>query len=296
HIEGLDHVWIESTSTMPVMSWANGTVEYVEQGGDEEGGEYHIGISYGDNLFGVHMEILTPLVEEGDIVAQGDPIGYGMDYFGGLQSAELSLLDYGRTDGVYNGGSGVYVSPFDYLVDSERVALAEAYIENVIEPLVETGVYLGMFDPAQPYFTNPLLIHYGHDGRLQGEWYLISENWTTGYPNDIITIIEAENPYYSGAKIFGMDDESMGGMDNWNFASELQIDYETSRIQWTDNDGQKAYGIFSIDESEERAKLTIQYQKGTYPTEFTDAAQQYIERSYLSRRRDAVELGVLPDF
>jgi murein DD-endopeptidase MepM/ murein hydrolase activator NlpD len=83
-IEGLDHVWIESTTTEPIKSWANGTVEWIELSGDIEHAEYHIGINYGRNLLGVHMEIETPLVEKGDFVERGAPIGYGMAYFEGL--------------------------------------------------------------------------------------------------------------------------------------------------------------------------------------------------------------------
>ena len=93
-----------------------------------------------------------------------------MSFFSGIQSAEFALIDSGRSDGIYPGGRGVYVSPFDYLVESEKIALAEAYTENVIQPYMEHGVKNGMFDPAQPYFTNRLLIHHNHAGRLQGEW------------------------------------------------------------------------------------------------------------------------------
>jgi len=241
------------------------------------------------------MEIETPFVEVGDYVERGEPVGYGMSFFEGIQSAEFALLDYGRSDGIYAGGDGVYVSPFDYLLESERITLAQAYIENVIEPYMNTGTVNGMFDLAQPYFTNNLLIHRGHEEKLNGEWYLISQNWTTGYPNDMITIIEADNQYYTGAKILGMDDESMGDVDNWNFDSELVIDYYNGRIQWLDWTGQKQYGIFQIDESEERARLTIQYQTGSYPTEFTEEALTYIERSYVPRRMDGVSLGVLQE-
>jgi hypothetical protein len=194
HIEGLDHVWIESTSTEPVKSWANGTVVWIELSGDVEHGEYHIGIDYGQNLLGVHMEVETPFVEVGDYVERGEPVGVGMSFFKGIQSAEFSLIDRGRSDGIY-AGDGVYVSPFDYLLESEKIALAQAYIENIIEPYVETGVFNGMFEPYQPYFTNNLLIHRGHEGKLHGEWYLVSQNWATGYPNDMITIIEARALY-----------------------------------------------------------------------------------------------------
>lgn len=290
HIEGLDHVWIESTTTEPVKSWADGTVIQIQLSGDIEQGEYHIIVDYGYNLTGIHMEVETPLVEVGDEVKRGDPIGYGMVFFDDLQSAEMTLIDHGRTDGIYSG-DGVMVSPFDYLEESERITLADAYIKNIIEPYMETGTFNGMFTPEEPYFTNWLLIH-REPGTLQGEWYLISQNWSAEYPNDLITVIEADNPYHKGAKILGNDDESSGA-SGWKFRSVLEIDYEKGRITWLDWNEKRLYGIFEVDESEDRAKLRIQYQKGSYPSEFTDAALTYIERSYIGRRQEAVQLGVL---
>lgn len=291
HIEGLDHVWIETTHSEPIGSWANGTVMWVQFSGDIEMGEYHIGIDYGNNLTGVHMEVATPLVEVGDYVEIGDPVGYGWEFWDGIQSAELSLVDNGRTDGI-KSGNGVYVSPFDYLVETDRIALAAAYIENVIEPYMDAGFQNGMFEPAQPYFTNRLLIHYGHEGKLHGEWYLVSQNWSAGYPNDMITIIEAKNAYFEGAIIRGMDDFSEGGVSNWNINSDLHIDYENGRLwfmSWTEK---RTYGIFDVDESGDRAILRIEYQTSSYPTEFSDNALTYTERSYIPRRMDAGLLGV----
>jgi hypothetical protein len=292
HIEGLDHVWIESTTTEPVRNWADGEVTQIQYSGDIDHGEYHITIEYGFNLTGIHMEIETPLVEVGDIVLRGDPVGYGMVWFDGLQSAEQTLIDSGRTDGV-RAGNGVYVSPFDYLMEPERIALADAYIRNVVEPFMARGEVNGQFDPAQPYFTNNLLIHYGHEGKLQGEWYLISENWASGYPNDMITIIEPHNSYTDQPKIMGLDDHSEGGRADWSIGSDLHIDYENGKLWFSDRNGKKVYGIFEVDESNERATLKIQYQTGSYPSGFTEDALVYIERTYVSRREDAIELGVL---
>ena len=143
HIEGLDPVWIESTTKDPVKSWADGEVTQIQYSGDVDHGEYHITIEYGYNLTGIHMEIETPLVEVGDLVQRGDSIGFGMIWFDGLQSAEHSLIDSGRRDGIKAGGDAVYVSPFDYLEESQKIALASAYIENVVEPYINQGIVNG---------------------------------------------------------------------------------------------------------------------------------------------------------
>ncbi len=291
HIEGLDHVWIESTTTEPIKSWADGNVTQIQLSGDVDAGEYHITVQYGQNLTGIHMEIETPLVEVGDSIMRGDPVGYGMVWFDGLQSAEHTLIDRGRRDGI-KAGDGVMVSPFDYLVEEERIALAEAYIENVVEPYMGKGQERGMFDPAQPYFTNNLMIHEGHEGKLQGEWYLISANWSPVYPNDLITIIEPDNEYSDQARILGNDDQNPEGVSWWRIRSDLHIDYENGRLWFRDWNEEKMYGIFEVDESGERATLRLEYKTGGYPTGFSDEAQLYIERTYVGRRQDAVEMGV----
>ena len=89
-----------------------------------------------------------------------------------------------------------------------------------------------------------------------------------------------------------MDDTSEGGVSDWNINSELTIDYSTGRVQFRSWTNQKLYGIFSLDETDERAKLTIQYQTGSYPSGFTDDTLVYVERSYIPRRMDGAELGV----
>lgn len=91
----------------------------------------------------------------------------------------------------------------------------------------------------------------------------------------------------------GMDDHSEGGVADWSFFSDLNIDYENGKLWFKNWNREKTYGIFDIDESTERATLKIQYQTGGYPSGFTDEALVYIERTYLSRRSDGAKLGVV---
>ncbi|MCW4049347.1 MAG: M23 family metallopeptidase [Candidatus Bathyarchaeota archaeon] len=290
HKEGLDHVWIEYSGVEPVKSWGNGTITGIDWVGDEEHGEYHIGIDFGQGLKGSYMEVETPLVEVGDYVEKGQPVAIGVQFFPNLKSAEFSLIDENRADGVSTGGDGVFVSPFDYLVESDKIALAEAYIENVVDPYMEGKSVIEEFHPDQPYFTNRLLLHDGNDGKLTGEWYLISENWTVGYPNDFITFIEVVNPYFTGNVVYG-EDHHTGGRDTWNLNGEFTVDYELCRIKMNTKEG-TYYGLFEINESSERATLKLEYRKSGYPSEFTSSALIYIERDNLSRGLDAYLLGV----
>jgi hypothetical protein len=210
----------------------------------------------------------------------------------------MSLIDYGRTDGVIydHRRGGVYVSPYDYLKDSEKRKLVDAYKKYVLEPYERTGNTHGifnMFQPYQPYLTNRLLLHEGREGKLSGAWYYTGK-WSPDYPNDILTFIEAEQPYYQTNIVLGRDDTDEGGArsDHKIRRGKLEVDYEKGKLKITKEDGTVYYGIFEIDESEERAKLKIEYQEGDYPEAFSSNALTYIERSNVGRREDAVNLGM----
>jgi hypothetical protein len=223
----------------------------------------------------------------------GQDIGYGMSFHPERSSAEFALVDMGRTDGVKYGGGGVYVSPFDYLEDSEKKKLVEAYKKHVIEPYLREGKKSEFFKPFQPYLTNNLFLHQGNEGKLTGEWYCLSSRWGQSFPNDLLTFIVAENPYYSGNVVLAADDQDEGGKTDWSIEGTFEVDYEKGRIEITNYDGSVYFGIFEIDESGDRAKLKIEYQKDSYPTEFSSKAVIYIERTNLPRREDALGLGLI---
>jgi len=278
HPEGLDHVWIEIREGVPVRSWANGTVTDVRISGDVEHSEYHITIDYGQNLIGTHMEIETPLVEVGDYVERGQPVGYGMSYFSGMDSAEFGLVDLGRRDGVRAWGGGAAVSPYDYLEESEKLALVEAYKEHTVERYMKGLRTTWFFKPYQPYLTNRLLIHDFYPDKLTGEWYLNGSEWGRGYPDDTLTLIEAENPYYTGNVIIGTD-KTEGGENPYTLDGTFYVDYENGRIQIRDGDGTRYYGIFEVDESGDVATLKLEYHQDGYPDEFSPDAPVYVERT-----------------
>ena len=291
HIEGLDHPWIELKPGTPIRSWADGVVVDVRYNGPPGEGEYHITIDYGYNLTGVHMEIMTPYVEKGDKVLRGQEVGMGMSFDPHQTSAELTLTDSGRTDGV-RSFTGTNVSPFDYLELGDKTALIDAYKRQVIEPYVASGVQAWGFEPYHPYLTNNLFLHDEAPGRLHGAWYLISSVWEPAYPNDLLTFIEADNPYYSGNNVLAMDDEH-GPYGDWFLRGTFEADYENGRLVISNKHGKPYYGIFEIDESAERARLRIEYHTGSYPAGFSEKALTYAERSDLGRRGDASNLGVL---
>lgn len=163
HIEGLNHVWINLPYGTPVKSWADGVVTRVAISGDVASGEIQITIDYGHNLTGTHMEIKTALVHQGEKVSRGQPVGISMSDDGGLtSSAEFTLVDLGRRDGTIDAGATTpsTVSPFDYLVQSEKLALVEAYEKNYMDPYLQ-GQFCSRSIPSlsaisnQPAFLTP---------------------------------------------------------------------------------------------------------------------------------------------
>ncbi len=297
HIEGLDHVWIELKPGTPQRAWADGVVRNVSVQGMAELGEIHIEIDHGKNLLGIHMEIAQPYVKKGDVVKRGQPVGLGMSFTPGQASGEFDLIDRGRTDGVKRGGreGGVHVSPWDYLQPSEKRQIVDAYKEKVLDPFKQTGdrrQVFSMFEPYQPYLTNNGFLHDEREGRLSGAWYSLTK-WRSQYPNDLLTFIEADNPYLKGNVVMASEDSSEGSRNAWSLNGSFTVDYKRGRLTIHDESGRTYYGIFTIDERGKRARLKIEYQEGSFPAGFSSKALDYIERSDLSRREDAVRLGLL---
>ncbi len=277
HIEGLDHVWIELKPGTPLKSWADGVVTDISYNGPPGEGEYHIRIDYGENLIGIHMEVETSYFEVGDRVSRGQEIGMGMSFMPTQSSGEMALIDRGRTDGVKAWGGGVYVSPFDYLEEADKTALVNAYKKLVIEPYVDSGVKAWGFEPYQPYLTNNVFLHDENEGRLTGVWYLTSSEWEIAYPNDQLTFIEADNPYFTGNVVLARDPGHVFAAD-WHIKGTFEVDYTAGQLVITRQYWPALYGIFEIDESGDRAVLTIEYREGSYPEAFTENALTYRQR------------------
>jgi hypothetical protein len=123
-----------------------------------------------------------------------------------------------------------------------------------------------------------------HEGRLTGEWYLVSHPWEPGWPNDMLILIEAENPWYTGNRVLSNDDTDEDSQPR-NIDGTFEVDYERGRILiYNHKYGGILFGIFEIDETGERALLTIEFDEYRYTEEFTDEALVYIKRTNLGRR------------
>ena len=293
HAEGLDHEWISIKDNIPIRSWADGVVVYVN---DLEGGSVdtpNIIIYYGDGLWGEHMHVQRSLVKPGDKVKAGDPVGYGEKFAHapGYQFAEFNVADQHRRDGVVHWykfiKGATLVSPFDYLQENEKKQFVEKYLKEV-DPILSKGKDVSGVVPTpwEPYLTNPILFHKGHKGELIGEWYLKSEQWVIDETPDVLVFFTNNTKYYKKQRVVGVEDSG-----SVILSGDWEADYKNNKIVITTHDS-VYYGIFNIDESGSRAKLKIEYQKDTYPNTFSEKARTYIERDKVSRAEERYNWSV----
>jgi hypothetical protein len=292
HIEGLDHVWIDLRNGTPIRSWANGTVIKVEVSGDIQQGEIQITIDYGHNLYGIHMEVRTPMVKVGDKVTAGQIVGVGFDSGNknngdSVTSGEFALVDLNREDGVLDFfDHPSTVSPYDYLKEPDKTNLIAAYKMNYLEPYLAGKTVSSAFRPFQPYLTNQLMLHTDDNkGKLTGEWYGIKTD-PNGDRRDCLTFIEADNSFYKGNLVFSRNDNLRNPY--FGIQGTFEVDYAKNQIRITGNNPfsnqgiisstESYYGIFIIDESGSRPTLKIEYQENSYPKDFSINAVNYILR------------------
>ena len=290
HSEGLDHEWISVKNGVPIESWGDGEVVSVraEPGYGGDGKEYSIVIYYGDGLWGEHMHVKTPLVKEGERVKAGAPVAYGkvlenpQYHFG-----EFNLVDQHRRGGVITWykfvKGGIFVSPFDYLREGVKKELEEKWRAEILARLPALTDYNNMTPtPWEPYLTNPLLFHQDHKGTLVGEWFLRSKAWAKDDAPDIMILWPVQPPYYPKQRVIAVDDDTGGPND---LHGDWEAEYANRHITFNTERG-TFYGLFRLDESAPLAKLTIEYQKDSYPTEFSARALMYTERDNVAKSEE----------
>lgn len=292
HAEGLNHVWLPIVPGTVIHSWADGKVISIEDMGARGNGtsehEYFISIDYGGGLIGKHLDVTTPLVSLGDTVLTTTPIAMGA-------SAEFQLIDNNRTDGERTGGNtGALVSPFDYLKDDVKAALLTRFNAEVVELFYKKGLSAGNNRPWEPRLTNKMIFHEDHKGTIVGEWILVSKKFDAIDPLyfDVLTVFDVTNE-------FGHFQKAEMSDHDWS----LQGNKNHTEADWNTNDGPNRiifetkfngtyYGLYTVLETEERAKLTIEWQKGSYPLVLTNNAAVYRERSPIYLKGDAEILGI----
>ncbi len=293
HVEGLNHVWIPTRLGIPVRSWAAGTVTKIEdmgsRGTPDGRREYFVTIDYGRGLVGKHLDVDLPLVKVGDTVREGDPVGQMTG------SAEFNLIDNNRSDGERTGGtSGSPVSPFDYLRDDVKAALVARHRAEVVEPYFSRGVAAGNSRPWEPLLTNPMLFHAEHRGTPVGEWILTNKHWST--PDavfyDVMTVFDVTNAYGHFQRIELMDHDWSASGNKRGIAGSWSAPDGAGTLVLTLERGATWYARYTVDETGGRAKLTVEWKQGGYPSSITSNAAVYTERAPIYLSVDAQLLGI----
>jgi len=293
HTEGLNHVWIPTVPGTPIRSWADGTVTKIEDMGARAPGsavhEYFVTIDYGQGLVGKHLDVDQALVAVGARVKLGDPVANG-------PSAEFMLTDDNRSDGERTGGTGSFVSPFDYLRDADKTALVARFTADVVAPWFSKGLGAGNSRPWEPALTNPMHFHSRQMGTTSGEWILTNKGWRTPDPlyYDLLTMFDVTNSYGHFQRVEAGDhDWSLSGNKN-HIAGSWSAPDGPGTIIVTFERGAPLYARYAIDETGSRARLTIEWRTGSYPPTLSAQAAVYVARSPIYLGADAKALGLVP--
>ncbi len=294
HVEGLNHIWIPTVPGTVIRSWAAGKVTKIEDQGSRGNGtadhEYFITVDYGQGLIGKQLDITVPLVKVGDTVKEGDPIGQG-------PSAEAMFEDDNRTDGERTGGTnGAHVSPFDYLRDDVKAALVARHVNEVVGPFFTKGLVAGSHRPWEPLLTNKMFFHADHRGAIPGEWLAINKGWSKGIDPlyyDMMAIHDVTNAYGNFLRAELADNDWNAPGSKRTADASWQPGDGPGKIIFTIQGGPTYYGLYAVDESSGRAKLTIEWKLGSYPASLSASAAVYVERAPTCLPCDAQQLGIL---
>lgn len=119
-------VWMDIKAGTEINSLASGKVEKINRKGL---GEYEIVMNFSYGLWAKYQGIAKPLVKEGDLIREGQPIGIGL--IGSQPGSNLlafSIADENRTEGTKSTFSpGVIVKPLDYLKPDVKAIILGKY-------------------------------------------------------------------------------------------------------------------------------------------------------------------------
>jgi len=294
HIEGLDHVWFSVNKGTVIRAPANGTVLMVTE---REPGDFYIVIKHNDSIYSYLDHLKNVTVSVNDEVIQGQPIGFPREDMGPNRNEagfDFGLADKRVTDGpkTWIIEEGSFVSPYEYLNPSNKSAVENEYYIHKQLPYLENGTIVGDFIPAEPYLTNEIFLHRGHQGEIYGVWFIKDQPWAFGGMPEIIALKICENnPFYNGTYFAFWDGESNYGYNTYgNFTVDLTK--EPHWVTFTATDGTIYYGIFYVNETDERPTLLLEYSTTERPTQFTENAVLYTLRSRDNPRWEKPSEGI----
>jgi len=286
HIEGLDHVWFSVNKGTVVKAPADGKVIQVVE---REPGDFYIVIQHNDSIYSYLDHLKNVTVSVNDEVVQGQSIGYPREDMGPHRNEagfDFGLADKRVTDGpaTWIIEEGSFVSPYEYLNPSNKSAVEQAYYIHKQLPYLENKTIVDDFIPAEPYLTNEIFLHRGHEGEIYGVWFIKDQPWAFGGMPEIIALKLCENnPFYNGTYFAFWDGESDYGYNTYgNFTIDLTKDPHW--VTFITTEGEVYYGIFRVNETGDRPTLLLEYSTSARPADFTENAVLYTLRSRVSPR------------
>lgn len=144
-----------------------------------------------------------------------------------------------------------------------------------------------------------MLFHQYAPGSVAGEWILSNKGWGAPDPLyfEVMAIFDVANEYGHFQRFEVMDhDWSMpgnkkNGSGTWSATDGLgKIIFSLAGSGQYDG---TYYGLYQVDESGGRAKMSLEWKRGSYPGTITADAAVYTERSATYLADDAHQLGIL---
>jgi biotin carboxyl carrier protein len=121
-----NYVYMDIKQGTEINSLASGKVTKIDRKGLSE---YEITLNFSYGLWGRYLAIQKPLVKEGDLVREGQPIGTGL--IGSQPSSSIlafSIADENITEGTKSSFSqGMIVEPLNYLKPDVKAIILSKY-------------------------------------------------------------------------------------------------------------------------------------------------------------------------
>jgi len=299
HIEGLDHSYTQIVGGVPDRAWGNGTVTEVTHQNEE----YMIRIDYGNGLECVLGEVKTSLVQKDQKVKYYDEIAIpNTKEKDGNGNEEMYCYDRNLTSGIYTSNGSPYtiaVSPFDYLVETDKVTLAKYFDETIYPYYRSKNGSLSDFSITEPYLTNQILFH--KSNKLDGAWFLQSKKWETGDMVNL-TFIDVSNQFYKGQVVhYRLQNEEMSdfqGTFETNYSGNGGEIVMTGHTLGSNDKPVKKYAKFEITQNTGKdtdgvAVDQMKFEMGDQPiVTFSAGAQIYQVRGPWNPYYDAQNMGL----
>lgn len=288
HPEGIDHTGFAFEEDKPIYSPDYGVVAYIEM---RQPDDIKVLIFHNYTIASWFDHFSKIFVNENETVLKGQLIGYSRSYVS-FSIVDWGLIDYNNDTGplftIYRDyKNGSFVPPFDYLNETAKYEISQYFKNTMLQPFLSGEVVPNM-NKAEHNLINPVFLKPTDENDISGVWVYQGYWEPGGYP-EILTFIHKNTEYFG--EVFHAvyaDYKEFTTFNAWEANYTINTSVTPHRIKIIpDYHGPNPppegtnpiYGIFEIDTYGNRLRLRIEFSNDTYPTEFTENAAVYLNRT-----------------